>query len=167
MAFDDIVIDVQGIRIMHKETPLRWDDVEHVGINQSVMSIYKNGEYWDWVTVPVANIPNVAVLKQLIIHARKEHEKEPLQRMIATFNTGISLHFGSITVSQQGLEVGKTTFTWSEIAGIDVGKQEVTVKRPSSIWGQDNCDVFPLQTIPDAPLLKKLVDYVLQVKKQV
>ena len=165
VAFDEIAIDEQGIRVMHKDTPLLWDDVEHVGINQRVISIYKKGEYWDWATLPVARIPNVLVLKQLIIHARKEHDKGPLRRMIAAYNSGFSLHFGSITLSQRGVEFGKNIFAWSEIGGIGVGEQEVMIKRPSSVWGQDEWEIFPMRTITDAPLLKGLVDYVLQGKR--
>ena len=165
VAFDEIAIDVQGIRVKHKDAPLLWDDVEHVGINQKVISIYKKGEYWDWATLPVGRVPNVLVLKQLIIHARKEHDKGPLRRIIAAYNAGFSLHFGSITLSQHGVEFGKNTLAWSEIGGIGVGEQEVMIKRPSSVWGQDEWEVFPMRTITDAPLLKELVDYVLQGKR--
>ncbi len=165
VAFDEIAIDVQGIRVMHKDTPLLWDDVEHVGINQRVISIYKKGEYWDWATLPVARIPNVAALKQLIAYARKEHDKGPLRRMIDAYNAGFSLHFGSITLSQSGVEFGKNTLAWSEIGGIGVGEQEVMIKRPSSVWGQDEWEAFPLPTVTDAPLLKGLVDYVLQGRR--
>ncbi len=166
VAFNEIAIDTRGIRVMHKDIPLLWDDVEHVGINQTVISIYKKGEYWDWATLPVARIPNVAVLKQLLAYARKEHDKGPLRRMIAAYNAGFPLHFGSITLSQRGVEFGRNTLTWSEIGGIGIGEQEVMIKRPSSVWGQDEWEIFPMHTITDAPLLKSLVDYVLQGKSR-
>ncbi|GAC1394547.1 MAG: hypothetical protein NVS4B11_21350 [Ktedonobacteraceae bacterium] len=162
IPFDEIAVDMQGIRVKQKDTLLLWDDVEHVGINQTVISMYKKGEYWDWATLPVARIPNVAVLKQLIVYARQEHDKGPLLRMIAAYNAGFSIHFGSITISLRGVDVGKKTLAWSEISGIGVGEQEVMIKRPSSVWGEDEWEAFPLRTITDAPLLKGLVDYVLQ-----
>lgn len=164
VAFHEIAVDKRGIRVMHKDEPLLWDDVEHIGINQSVISIYKKGEYWDWTTLPVASIANVAVLKQLIAYARKEHDKGPLQRMIAAYNAGFPLRFGSITLSQRGVDFGKTMLTWSEIGGIGIGEQEVMIKRPSSVWGQDEWEIFPMHTITDPHLLKGLVDYVLQGK---
>jgi len=165
-AFNEIAVDTRGIRVMHKDAPLVWDDIEHVGINQTVISIYKKGEYWDWATLPVARIPNVAVLKQLIAYARKEHDKGPLRRMIAAYNAGFPLHFGSITLSQRGVEFGRNTLAWSEIGGIGIGQQEVMIKRPSSVWGQDEWEIFPMHTITDPPLLKGLVDYVLQGKSR-
>ena len=164
VAFNEIAVDTRGIRVMHKDVPLLWDDVEHVGINQTVISIYKKGEYWDWATLPVARIPNVAVLKQLIAYARKEHDKGPLRRMIAAYNAGFPLHFGSISLSQRGVEFGKNTLAWSEIGGIGIGEKEVMIKRPSSVWGQDEWEIFPMHTITDSHLLKGLVDYVLQGK---
>ena len=161
VVFDEIAIDKRGIRVMHKDAPLFWDDVEHVGINQEVVSIYKKGEYWDWVTLPVARIANVAVLKGLIAYARKEHDTGPLQRMIAAYNAGFPLSFGSITLSRNGVEFAKHTLAWSEIGGIGIGEREVMIKRPSSVWGEDEWEIFPMHTITDAALLKRLVDYVL------
>ncbi len=167
VAFNQIAVDTRGIRVMHKDTPLLWDDVEHVGSNQTVVSIYKKGEYWDWATLPVSRIPNAAVLKQLITYARKEHDKGPLRRMIAAYNAGFPLHFGSITLSQRGVEFGRNnTLAWSEIGGIGIGQQEVMIKRPSSVWGQDEWEIFPMHTITDPHLLKGLVDYVLQGKSR-
>ncbi|GAC1401083.1 MAG: hypothetical protein NVSMB49_14740 [Ktedonobacteraceae bacterium] len=165
VAFEEIAIDIQGIHVKHKDAPLLWDDVEHVGINQMVISMYKKGEYWDWATLPIARIPNVVVLKQLISYVRQEHGKGPLRRMIVAYNAGFSLHFGSITLSLQGIDLGKKTLSWSEIGSIDIGEQEIMIKRPSSIWGQDEWEVFPMRTIPNAPLLKELVEYVLQGKR--
>ncbi|GAC1435402.1 MAG: hypothetical protein NVS4B1_30620 [Ktedonobacteraceae bacterium] len=164
VAFNEIAVDRRGICVMHKDVPLLWDDVEHVGINQTVISIYKKGEYWDWATLPVAHITNVAVLKQLIAYARKKHDTGPLRRMIAAYNAGFPLHFGSITLSQRGVDYGKNTLSWSEIGGIGIGEQEVMIKKPSSIWGQDAWEIFPMHTITDVSLLKGLVDYVLQGK---
>lgn len=166
VAFNEIAIDMRGVRVMHKDEPLLWDDVEHIGINQTVISIYKKGEYWDWATLPVARIVNVMLLKHLVAYARKKHTKEPLQRMIATYNAGFPLHFGGITLSQRGVEFDKKTLSWSEIGGIGIGEKEVMIKRPSSVWGQDEWEIFPMHTITDAPLLKELVDYVLQGKSR-
>jgi len=104
----------------------------------------------------------VAVLKSLIMYAQQEHAKEPLLRMIATYNAGSALHFGSITISRRWVDFGKNSLAWSEIGGIDIGEHEVMIKRPSSIWGESEWEVFPIRTIPDAQLLKGLVDYVLQ-----
>ncbi len=165
VPFNEIAVDRQGLRVKHRGAPLLWDDVEHVGINQQVMSIYKKGEYWDWVTLPVADIPNAAVLRRLIAYARQEHDKAPLLRMIAAYNSGFSIHFGSITISRRGVDIGNKTLSWSEISSIGVGEHEVMIKRPSSVWGQDEWEVFPMRTITDAPLLKGLVDYVLQGKQ--
>lgn len=165
VSFNEITLDKQGVRVKQKSSPLLWDDVEHIGINQRVISMYKKGEYWDWVTLPVADIPNAAVLRHLIAYARQEHDKTPLVRMIAAYNSGFSIYFGSITISRRGVDIGKKTLAWSEISGISVSTQEVMIKRPSSVWGQDEWEVFPMRTINDVPLLQGLVDYVLQGKQ--
>ena len=160
--FGDIAVDQEGVHLKQKAAVLPWNNIEHIGINQQMVSIYKKGEYWDWATLAVARIPNVAVLKGLIMYALQEHAKEPLLRMIATYNAGSALHFGSITISRRGVDFGKNSLAWSEIGGIDIGEHEVMIKRPSSIWGESEWEVFPIRTIPDAQLLKGLVDYVLQ-----
>ncbi len=165
VVFDQLAIDKRGIRVKHKDTPLFWDEVEHIGMDATVISIYKKGEYWDWATLSVASVPNIVVLKGLIAYARKEHDRGPLQRMIAAYNAGFPQHFGSITLSRSGVEFGKNVFAWSEIGGIGVGEQEVMIKRPSSVWGEEAWETFPMHSIKDAPLLKGLVEYVLQGKR--
>ena len=165
VPFNEIALDAQGVHVKQKGATLSWDDVEHIGINQQVISIYKKGEYWDWATLPVADVPNVEVLRRLIAYARQEHDKVPLVRMIAAYNSGFPVSFGSITISRRGVDIGKKTLSWSEISGIGVGEQEIMIKRPSSVWGQDEWEVFPIRTVTDAPLLKGLVDYVLQDKQ--
>ena len=164
VVFNEIAINTRGIWLMHEDIPLLWENIEHIGINQLVISIYKKGEYWDWATFPVSCIANVEVLKQLNAYVRKEHNTGPLRRLIAAYNTGQSLHFGTITLSRHGVNAGKSTLMWSEIGSIEVNEQAVVMKRRRLIVGQDEWEVFPLRTLTDAPLLQGLINYVLQEK---
>ena len=70
VVFDEIVVHQSGLHLMHKTQPLLWEDLEQVGINAQVISISRRGEYWEWATLPISRIANVAVLKALIAYAR-------------------------------------------------------------------------------------------------
>ncbi len=163
IVFDEIAVSTQGIAVKQKRASLLWSDVEYITIDETSVSIYKKGEYWDWSTVPVARIPNVAVLKGLVDFVMGQRDSSPLFHMIAAYNAGFSVIFGNISISKQGVDMnnGKSTLSWSEIAGIGVGEREVIIRRRSRI---EEWYALPIWMIPDASLLKDLVDYIMQGK---
>jgi hypothetical protein len=64
--FGDITLSVHGFSVHGGEHRiLPWSHVHRLHLDDASLSIYKVGEFWDWATIAISEIPNVGVLKRL------------------------------------------------------------------------------------------------------
>lgn len=74
IQFGDITLSVQGISVQRGgQRFLPWSHVRHLHLDDASLSIYRVGEFWDWATIPISEIPNVVVLKRLADKVMKAH----------------------------------------------------------------------------------------------
>ena len=181
--FDDIALHQDGVSIKREpikqgkqknqgrkkqqngqiqQETLMWHDIEHISVDDTTLSIYKKGQYWDWFTLPVARIPNANLLKNMVDTIEYEQHEGPLQRNIALYHAHIPVTFGAIRISTQGVDIerGKIVLAWSELAGIGVGEQEVIIKRKGRF---EEWYALPLWRVENASHLKDLVEYILEM----
>ena len=164
------VVDIKQRKQGHKRqrhTPrqqetLSWNEIEHISVDDTALSIYKKGQYWDWYTLPVSRIPNANILKNMVDTIEYEQHEGPLQRNIGLYHANFPVIFGDIRISTQGVDIenGKIVLTWSEIAGIGIGEQEVILKRKGRF---EEWYALPLWRVENAPHLKDLVEYILEI----
>ena len=115
---------------------VRWEDVTEV--LQQITKHYTNGVYTGTThiyTVRRVSQPELKFndafknVEQLGNTIQQESYKRLLPRAIATYNAGGILHFGKLSVSQQGLSNGKEMLPWSDIKGIKLDKGVIAVSK--------------------------------------
>ena len=145
--------------VQHQMLP--WDELERVTVNATSLSVYKRGQYWDWLTLPVALVPNALLLERMVESILREQREAPQQRNIHIYEAQLPVRFGDIRVSTQGLDIenGKISLPWCEIAGIGIGDQEVIIKRQGDV---EEWYAIPLWRVGNARYLRDLVDDILQ-----
>lgn len=141
---------------------LPWNEIEHISVDDTALSIYRKGQYWDWYTLPVARIPNADILKSMVDTIEYEQHKGPLQRNISLYHANIPVTFGDIRISAQGVDIdhGKIVLAWNELAGVGVGEQEVILKRKGRF---EEWYALPLWRVENLEHLKDLVEYILEI----
>lgn len=157
LYFGDIIVQSQGIGIKRKTLP--WNELKNIRIDESAVSIYRQGDVADWTSINLSDVPNVAVLSEIVDYIKRDIALRQLPQMQA-FDAGIPLSFGKLSISQQGiiLDENKETIPWSEIANIGIGESEVMIRRKGKIW---EWYALPISMVPHAPLLKELIDYLM------
>ena len=162
LYFGDIAVTPQGISAKRGHKLLPWDEVENVMLKEATLSIHSKGNFWDWETVSISEVPNVSVLKGVVDYILREHARNQHPHIVA-FNQGHSLRFGSLSVSRQGilLNNGTIQLPWSEIAGIGVGEKEVIIKHKER---EPAWYTVPLWMLSDVPTLRDLVEYIMRGK---
>ena len=149
----------QGDRQAEQQETLSWNEIEHISVDDTALSIYKKGQYWDWYTLPVSRIPNADSLKNMVDTIEYEQHEGPLQRNIDLYHANIPVIFGDIRISTRGVDIenGKIVLAWSELAGIGVGEQEVIIKRKGRF---EEWYALPLWRVENPEHLKDLVEYI-------
>ena len=152
----------QQRQVSGQQETLSWNEIEHMSVDDTALSIYKKGQYWDWYTLPVSRIPNADILKNMVDTIEYERHEGPLQRNIALYHANIPVSFGDIRISTQGVDIdnGKIVLAWSELAGIGVGEQEVILKRKGRF---EEWYALPLWRVENPLHLKDLVEYILRM----
>jgi len=148
---------------------VRWDDVTEVV--QQITKHYTNGVYTGTThiyTVRRAGKPDLKFndalknVEQLGTTIQQESYRRLLPRAIATYNAGGILHFGKLSVSQQGLSNGKETLAWSEIKGVKLDKGMISVSKQGKWLNWATANVA--QT-PNIFVFTALVDSIIGVGK--
>ena len=163
VVFDEIAISARGIGVKPGRKLLTWDEFERLDLDEKEVSIYKKGEASVWATVKAARVPNIAVLKALMLSIKRETYYRQMPHIIA-YNAGLAVSFGALSIGVQGIDIdnGKNMLPWSDIAGIGVGEDEVIIKRKSS--ERIEWYALPLWTISNVTALEELVEYILHGK---
>ena len=182
ISFDELALHKEGVSIKREQAvqgkqgkrgkrgggqaeqqeTLSWNEIEHISVDDTSLSIYKKGQYWDWYTLPVSRIPNADILKNMVDTIEYEQHEGPLQRNIDLYHANIPVAFGDIRISTRGVDIenGKIVLAWSELAGIGVGEQEVIIKRKGRF---EEWYALPLWRVENAAHLKDLVEYILRL----
>lgn len=162
MYFGTLTLSPWGISVQsgqEEQRALPWGLLQRLHLDDTSLSLYQIGAFWDWVTLPVATIPNVSVLKYLVELVLLEHNPEALSTLIEHYRSGLPVSFGRLQISQRGVDIidGKITFPWQEIASISVGASEVMLRRKGRplAWY-----AIPLSSVSHVPLLKDFLEYV-------
>jgi hypothetical protein len=138
---------------------LPWQQVAHISISDLSMSIYQRGEAEPWAMLSSATIPNLGVLKALIDHIRATLSATPLSTSLTLYQAGLSLAFGAISISRQGVTVRNGAhFSWQEIASIAVGARELLIRKQ----GEQQWIVLPLELLTDTATLRALLEAILR-----
>ncbi len=162
--FDSITITQQGIQLREGERRLSWSDIQRIHVDRSTVSIYKCGDFWDWATIPVSAVANVAIFKQLVEEILSERDHNPLANALAHFHAGHLLTFGQLHLNMDGLALPEHHLfvPWNDVAAIGVGEQEIIIKRSNPISSIDGWHIIPLRMVSDVALLEKLVTAIMQ-----
>ncbi len=150
---------------------LPWKDVAGLSIDKATVSIYRNGDSWEWATIDIARVSNVALLKGLVdniietLHKplRRQPHKQPAPHLEA-YEAGYVVSFGRLSISKAGVTInnGEEMLPWSEIASIGVGETEVIIHRHRPLEVKpDNWYAVPLWGITDVPALREIVHHIL------
>jgi len=181
ISFEEIALHKDGVSIKHeriglveqgkrsrkkrqdariRQETLRWNEIEHISVDDTTLSIYKKGQYWDWYTLPIASIPNADILKNMVDTIEFEQHQGPLQRNISLYQANIPVAFGDIRISAQGVDIqhGKIVLLWNELGGIGVGEQEVILKRKGRF---EEWYALPLWRVENPEHLKDLIEYIM------
>lgn len=142
---------------------LPWHDIQHISVDDTSLSIYKKGQYWDWFTLPINAIPNANVLKGMVDTIEYEQHDGPLQRNLTLYSANIPVVFGDIRISTRGVDIehGKIVLSWSELGGIGVGEQEVILKRKGRF---EEWYALPLWRVENPEHLKDLVEHIMEIR---
>jgi hypothetical protein len=161
VSFGDLVLDYRGIAVQSSRKQLLWSEIRSINVDETAVSIYKTGEYWDWFTAPSSNIPNVAIFKALVDFIVQQRPENRMPRIIATYNAGVPIDFGELDISLSGVSIhnGETFLPWSEIASMGVGESEVIIRRTGTTW---DWRALPVSAISDVEVLKGLLDYIMR-----
>lgn len=163
VTFDALTLQTQGITV--KEQLLPWQQVAHITIHDLAMSIYQHGEHQPWATLSSTTISNLCVLKPLIDYVRNVLAELPRPDVITLYAAGLSLTFGAITISQQGLTIQNSLhLNWNDIATITVGESEVFIRRSGVVadWY-----TLPLQMINDVATLRVLLTSIAEQSEKI
>lgn len=160
LDFANIKINRKGILLKTEQKLLPWRDVDRLTVDKATVGIYRKGDSWEWATLSISGIPNVGVLKGVVETLLQEMLYTRLPQ-IKAYRSGFTVYFGSLEVSQQGVNLnnGEGLLPWKEIASFGVGESEILIHRTglSEKWY-----TIPTWMVTDAPVLKELVEYVLR-----
>jgi hypothetical protein len=161
LAFGEITISQWGISVrrrQEKQRALPWGLVQRLHLDDTSLSFYKVGEFWAWMTLPVAEVPNVGVLKRMVEQALLDHDPAALSEMIAQYSVGLPVFFGDLSFSLQGIAVPHADrfIPWSEVLNVEVGESGVVITRGGKYGGRY---IIPLMLISKVSLLKDFIYY--------
>jgi len=161
LAFGEITISQWGISVrqgQEKQRALPWGLVQRLHLDDTSLSFYKVGEFWAWITLPVADVPNVGVLRHMVEQALLDHDPSALSGMIAQYSIGLPVFFGDLSFSLQGIAVPHTDrfIPWSEVHNVEVGESGVVIARGGKSGGRY---LIPLMLVSKVSLLKDFIYY--------
>lgn len=161
VTFAELVLSTRGVGLKQTHQFISWWDVARVTIDDRALTLYHTGSHGIWATVQVAALPNLGVLKALLAYGMRDLSQLRVAGVLATYEAGLALDFGALRVTLQGVEVvpSGVQLRWGEMASIAVGEREVMMRRlgSSADWY-----VIPLTSVYDAPLLKAVLDSIVE-----
>jgi hypothetical protein len=160
VTFATIQVNREGIRLKSEHKMLAWRDVDRLTTDKTTISIYCKNDSWEWATLNISGIPNVGVLKGLVDALREETLNAHLPQLQA-YHAGLTLYFGKIGISQNGVYFNddEELLPWNEITSFGIGENEIIIHRRGLV---ERWYTMPIWMVTDAPVLKELVDYILQ-----
>ena len=160
LDFQEIMLDTQGVHVRSEKQWLPWQNFGGTKFDETTFNIYCAGEAHKlWTALPCAQLPNIAVLQNLLEHIQTDQARyySPLVR---AYLAGAQINFGKLSIGPRGLILHnvRETLRWSDIASIGIGESEVIIRRqgPTQEWY-----AVPLWTIDNAAELKDLLDYIM------
>ncbi len=72
--FGQLSISQQGVGIQHGKYLLPWSEIASIGVGENEVIIRRKGESWDWYTLPVAMLPDIPELKDLVHYIMQRQE---------------------------------------------------------------------------------------------
>jgi len=162
--FESIILTQQGIQLRANERILPWSEIQRVHFDDASVSIYKTDQFWDWATIPASTVANLAICKSLIEHILAERAGHArLADMLARYHASKPLTFGQLQLSINGLAyLERHLFIpWQEISAIGVGEQEIIIRRGDATNSIVGWHTIPLQEVTDVPLLRNLLNTIM------
>lgn len=164
LVFGPLEVSPLGLSIRQGQYVLPWPEYERLSLDETSLSLYRQGDNQPWATLSLSGLPNVWVLKGVIEHATKRVrvplvEPAPVFEQsphLALYAAGETLSFGSLSLNRTGvfLNDGARFLPWDEIASFGIGEREIIIKCGELY-------TLPLWTISDPSLLAQLTDYAL------
>jgi hypothetical protein len=130
-----------------------------------MMNIYRKGQESIWHRQRIAQVANPRVLQGLVDHIVQELAQQQLPQVLASYNAGIPLTFGRISLSLQGIAVddGKQFLPWSKVSrlyiGIYIGGERLTIAKKGKVLAWQ---ALPISELGDVDLLQKLIEHIMQ-----
>jgi hypothetical protein len=164
-VFDQGIVYTQG----SKAQAWRWDDIAFVWQQITRMSVYfipvatsyvytvqhRNGQ-----KIKLTNgIRNIKALGEMM---QSETFTRLMPLAVAAYNNGETLHFGKLTISQQGIGNSKEIVPWAQVKGVEVVQGYVGVKREGKWLRWANIRVA---SVPNFFIFMALVDQITGVKR--
>lgn len=155
LAFDEIVVSRQDIRLRADRRSLPWNQFAKLTHDARTLTLYKKDEPQPWATLKTRDIPNIPILQAITDYVQDTRKQRTLPQLIA-YKAGSTIHFGRLSLSWQGIEVdnGKERFAWQEIASIGVGENELIIRKEGKDAGWYT---VPLWMLRDVVALKELL----------
>jgi hypothetical protein len=159
LDFQEIMLDAQGLSINAEGKRLSWYGFSGTKLDETTFSIYAGREHRLWAELPIARLPNVDLLQNLLEHIQMDMMRQNAPQVTA-YLTGAPVNFGKLSINQQGITLDNVyeILPWSEVASIGIGENEVIIRRQGT--GQEWYAV-PLWTIDNAIELKDLLEYII------
>ena len=145
--------------------PFLWDQIQ---VWRAVTRHYRNGAYTGTTTIYTIQrhdgyrimlnnrLNNIEYLGAAI---SEQATQAQLPRAIQTFNSGQTLSFASLTLSQQGISNGRELLPWTQVQAVDVKDGYISVKRQGGWfrWAK-----LAASEVPNLFIFLALVDHVLK-----
>ena len=164
-VFDQGIIYTQGA----KAQTWRWDEIAFVWQQITRVSVYFIPVTTSYVyTVQHRNGQKIKLtnginkVKQLGELIQNETFTRLMPLAAAAYNNGEMLHFGKLTINQQGIGNSKEIVPWAQVKGVEVNQGYVAVKRESKWLRWAN---VPVAGVPNFFIFMALVDQIIGVKR--
>ena len=145
-------------------TSLPLDDVNRATLGEEQLTIFRKGHERPWHKRRVKTIANVAVFKGVLDHLLQQGARRQLPQVIATFQSGIPVVFGRVTLTQQGIEVdqAKKQLPWPDVLAITLTDEQLIIQSRRDIVWFSSWKRLDRRRMPSAALLNELAAYILQ-----
>jgi hypothetical protein len=145
LAFEDGILLIRGA----EKKVLRWSDVTSLG--QDIRSTVSWGNWEDpGEGIPMFSYHVYSIYMQscekyifsgvkvepLCDLIQKKIKRHILSRAVAVYNSGGTVQFESISISQTGIGNEKETVPWQEVEQVSAYEGTITIKKRKKLWRQ-------------------------------
>lgn len=171
VTFGRLSLNQQGIALDNGKKFLPWKDVRTVDLDvkERKLSVYSSNKLLGWKTLSTWMTPDSLVLKGLSDHilselaqTRRARVQHQLPQLLATYNAGLPLTFGRLSLSLQGVAIdgGKKFLPWDDVSylrlGTYIGGEQLAISKKGRVivtW-----QMLPLRELEDADLLREVIE---------